>query len=60
MKMSEIARIIAEKIRAGHGACEEDIEKALANERQDVIDFFKNNCCCMAMEKHIEKLKEVK
>jgi hypothetical protein len=36
----------------------EEIEKALVAERQDVIDFFKDNCCCMAMHKHIEKLNE--
>jgi hypothetical protein len=34
----------------------DEIEKALTAERQEIIDFFKKECVCMAMEKHLKKL----
>jgi len=70
--MSERARWIVDNTRYDQNNCKgsrveyafeyllEEIEKALVNERQDVIEFFKKECICMAMDKHIEKLKELK
>ena len=69
---SERARWIVDNTRYDQNNCKgsrvefafehllDEIEKALVAERQDVIEFFKKDCICMAMDKHIEKLNKPK